>query len=143
MMSRLRILTGCLAVALALALAAPAPQRAMAAGLPSSFDIRSFNDLTSVCGMPSEHPLGAAAKSLCSGYLAGVLDFHMLDTAGTRRNYRLVCLPQPVPSRAAVIDEMLGWAHDHPKSLGEPAPNGVLRFFASAYPCGKHRVGAG
>lgn len=112
---------------------APAASAPTTGGNP--LDIRSLRDLATACTMRNDNPYYVAATSLCAGYEAAVLDFHLLDTMGPRHNKRKVCLPTPTPSRRQTTVGLVSWVQSNPQYLDEPAASGVLRYFISSYPC--------
>lgn len=113
----------------------PAAAAPVATGNP--LEIRSLRDLATACSMRNDNPYYVAATSLCAGYEAAVLDFHLLDTMGPRHNKRKVCLPNPAPSRRQTTAGLVSWVQSNPQYLDEPAASGVLRYFINNYPCNR------
>ncbi len=101
------------------------------------FDIHTLRDLAASCTLRNDNPYYVAGTSLCAGYEAAVLDFHLLDTMGSRHNKRKVCLPTPAPSRRQSVIGLVSWLQSNPQYLDEPAASGVLRYFINTYPCNR------
>jgi hypothetical protein len=112
---------------------APAASSAVPGGNP--FDIHTLRDLASACTVRNDSPYYIAATSMCAGYAAAVIDFHLLDTMGPRHNKRKVCLPTPEPTRRAAVAGLVSWVQSNPQYLDEPAASAVLRYFINTYPC--------
>ncbi|WP_288048994.1 Rap1a/Tai family immunity protein [Acidiphilium sp.] len=101
----------------------------------SPLDIHNLRDLALACTLRNDNPYYVAGTSLCAGYEAAVLDFHLLDTMGSRHNKRKVCLPNPAPTRRQSVAGLVSWVQSNPQYLDEPAASGVLRYFINTYPC--------
>ena len=100
-------------------------------------DIHNLRDLALACTLRNDNPYYVAGTSLCAGYEAAVLDFHLLDTMGPRHNKRKVCLPNPAPTRRQSVAGLVSWVQSNPQYLDEPAASGVLRYFINTYPCNR------
>ncbi len=113
------------------------PVVAQPAASANSLDIHTLRDLFATCTLRNDNPYYVAATSLCAGYEAAVLDFHLLDTLGARHNKRKVCLPTPAPTRRQSVVGLVSWMQSNPQYLDEPAASGVLRYFINTYPCNR------
>lgn len=116
-----------------------AAQNAAPSQGPSGYQLRTVQNLVDLCGTSSDSPDYTASVAMCAGYAAGVLDLHLEQSAyrqsAHRPNARQVCLPEPRPTRAAAIQAFLAWARANPQYMDEPAPEGVMRFVTTQYPC--------
>lgn len=133
-------LLGC-STLLAIGLLAPlarAQAPSAPAAPPPAYNIRTLGDLAQLCATPESDPNYTSRVSLCVGYGSGVLDYHLIDTAGKNHRGRRVCIPDNAPTRGEVLKQFVSWAQSHPQYADEPAPNGVMRFFITTFPCGKH-----
>lgn len=101
----------------------------------SPLDIHNLRDLALACTLRNDNPYYVAGTSLCAGYEAAVLDFHLLDTMGPRHDKRKICLPNPAPTRRQSVAGLVSWVQSNPQYLDEPAASGVLRYFINTYPC--------
>lgn len=99
------------------------------------FDVRTLRDLATACTMRNDNPYYVSATSLCAGYIAAVIDFHLLDTMGPRHSKRKVCLPTPAPTRRESVVGLVSWVQSNPQYADEPAASAVLRYFINTYPC--------
>ena len=118
-------------------LAASGVQPAASAPMPvaNPLDIHTLRDLAGACSLRNDNPYYIAATSMCAGYTAAVIDFHLLDTMGPRHDKRKVCLPSPVPTRREAVAGLVAWVQSNPQYLDEPAASAVLRYFINVYPC--------
>jgi hypothetical protein len=140
------LLVSCLAV-VAFSAGASAQQTPAAAPQPSlqaknpAYNINTFGDLVQLCGTDRNDPTYVAKVSLCAGYISGVLDYHLADTAWSsgRRNRR-VCLPADPPTRLEALQSLVAWNQSNEKYDNEPAVDGVMRYYISTYPCGHVRT---
>ena len=122
--------------------AQPAPgagQPASQPGLQSrnpAYNISSFRDLVQLCSSDRNDPNYPGRIGLCAGYLSGILDYHLADTAWTGgRRYRRVCLSGATPTRMEVAQSLVNWDQTNHQADDAPAVEGVMRFFMASYPC--------
>jgi hypothetical protein len=119
------------AVGAALVFAAPAW-----AVTEDAFQLRTGADLVALCSTPPEDRLHAAAVHMCHGYGAGVFQAVMALTSHEKLP-RVICPPNPRPSRNEAVARFLEWAKAHPQHHSEPAVEFVGRFLTAEYPCPK------
>ena len=112
-----------------------APQETLQARNPA-YNISSFRDLVQLCSTARDDQNYIPKVSLCAGYISGVLDYHLVDTAwGGGRVNRRVCLPASAPDRLSVLQSLVSWDQTNQKYDDEPAAQGVMRFYMANYPC--------
>jgi hypothetical protein len=113
----------------------PTPPPTLQAKNPA-YDIRTFSDLVHLCSTDRSDPSYPGAVGLCSGYISGVLDYHLVDTgwSGGRRSRR-VCLPAEPVTRMETLQSLVSWDRSNQKYNDDPAAEGVMRYFMATYPC--------
>ncbi|MBV8095767.1 MAG: hypothetical protein JOY71_30330 [Acetobacteraceae bacterium] len=108
---------------------------------PASYHIRTLQDVVNLCSTPSSDPSYAGAIGLCAGYLSGVIDYHLADTARATGRTRRVCLPKTATTREQAVNGFVSWARLNSQYMAEPAVQGVMRYFINTYPCPAERSG--
>lgn len=107
---------------------------AAAAADSSNFQLRNADDLVVACSVPANHPLHANATGFCHGLLVGAFTYYSSTVAAEDR---FVCAPNPVPTRAKVMNDFVAWAKARPQVLKDPAVDTLFRYLAETYPCRK------
>lgn len=100
------------------------------------FKVRTAQDLVSLCGTGSADPDQIAAVNFCQGYTVGAYAYYVAQTAG-QPGAQYVCVKEPYPSRASVLQEFVVWARGKPDVLKEPAVDGLFRFLEGRFPCAR------
>jgi len=121
----------CLLLACALAWS---PARASAALTEEDFYIKNAQDLVDLCSAPESDPLNDEAIHFCHGFLAGAWQYHQ-EQANGPKGVRLVCPPNPPPTRNEVVAGFLTWAGAHPQHMTEPAVDALFRYLVERAPC--------
>jgi hypothetical protein len=98
----------------------------------STYQLRNGSDLVSICSIETSDANYANSMGFCHGVLTGA--FRYYESTVTSAN-RFVCAPQPVPTRAKVMNDFVVWARAHPAVLKEPPLDALFRYLAEAYPC--------
>ena len=130
-----RTLTSALgAIALA-ALASGAAHAAPAKVGTDAFKIRSTQDLVDLCS-PSDpsDPLYDDAINFCHGFVHGAWQYHQAEANGPEGR-RIVCPPDPPPTRSEAIAMFLDWTRTHSQYMSEPAVETMFRFLTEKWPC--------
>jgi hypothetical protein len=100
----------------------------------SNFRLRDTNDLVVACSVPAEHTLYANATGFCHGVLVGAYSYY---NATVPAEGRFVCPPNPVPTRAKVMNDFVAWAKARPQVMKDPPLDALFRYLEEAYPCRK------
>jgi hypothetical protein len=111
-----------------------APLLAGAAATEDDFYIKSAQDLVDVCSTPEDSPLNDAADHFCHGFLVGAWQYHQAQANGPK-GVRLVCPPDPPPTRDQAIAGFLTWSSANTQYLSEPAVESLFRYLITTYPC--------
>ena len=98
------------------------------------FRIRSAQDLVDLCAVATSDPLYASAIHFCHGFVSGAWQYHNSEANGPK-GQRLVCPPEPPPTRDEAIAMFVAWSATHADKLGEPAVDTLFRFLIEKYPC--------
>jgi len=101
-----------------------------------NFQLRTGADLVALCSAPADDPLRTAAIHMCHGFCAGVYQTIMALTM-REKVPRLVCPPDPPPSRAEAIAQFVVWAKSDTEHQSERPADFVGRYLVTKYPCPK------
>ncbi len=98
------------------------------------FKVHTTENLINLCTAASDDPLFAQAVNFCHGFLVGSYRYHEAIARGPKGR-RLVCPPDPKPSRNEAIDKFVDWAKAHPEYMNEPPVETEFRFLMEQWPC--------
>jgi hypothetical protein len=98
------------------------------------FLMQTTQDLVDVCSVKPGDPNHEGALGFCYGFEAGAFQYYSALAAGSPEE-AFVCLPEPPPSRADVMQWFLAWARDNPRYLNERPVDGFFRFLEATWPC--------
>lgn len=119
----------CLLFAMALLI----PAVASAAG-EKDFIVDSTDDIIALCSVDPADPDYLASIHFCHGYLVGAFAYYNALAAGPE-GVRLVCFPDPAPSRNQAIAMYVEWAKAHPQYMQEEPVETLFRFLTEKWPC--------
>ena len=102
---------------------------------PEDFTVKTTQDLVDLCTVSSDDPKAEAAIHFCHGYLVGAFHYHLAESAGPEGAERLVCLPNPPPSRNDAIEMFIKWVKARPQYMGEVPVETEFRFLIEKWPC--------
>jgi len=119
----------------ALGLAASWTGPARAAMDTERFKIRSAQDLVDLCAANDpQDSLYDDAINFCHGFVSGAYQYYLAEENGPK-GVRLVCPPDPPPTRTDAIAMFVDWAHGHAQYMNEPAVDTLFRFLTEKWPC--------
>ena len=98
------------------------------------FEARTTENLMNLCTASPDEPLYHQAINFCHGYLVGAFHYHEATSMGPG-GLKLVCTPEPRPSRNVTIDKLIEWAKSHPQYWSEPPVETEFRFLMEHWPC--------
>jgi hypothetical protein len=98
------------------------------------FEVQTTQNLINLCTTPVDDPLHNHAINFCHGYLVGAYRYYEAAGSGPA-GLKLVCLPDPPPSRNNMIDMFIEWAKTHPQYLKENPVETEFRFLMEKWPC--------
>ena len=122
---------GLICVLLATILATPGMARAVTA---EDFQVRTTKELVDLCTVSPNDPLVKESIHFCHGYLVGAYNYYLAQASGPDSE-RLVCLPDPSPTRHQAISMFIEWVKAHPQYLNERPVETQFRFLVEKWPC--------
>jgi len=102
-----------------------------AAATPEDFVVKTTSDYVGLCETPAGQPDYAAAIDFCQGFANGAY----MSVAIRPPKERVVCFPDPSPSRDEVLSAFAAWTRANPDSLSALPAVSIVRFLGQAYPC--------
>jgi hypothetical protein len=98
------------------------------------FEVQTTENLINLCTASPDDPLYHQAINFCHGYLVGA--FHYYEAAGSGpAGLKLVCLPDPPPSRNDSFTMFVEWVKAHPQYWKEKPVETEFRFLMQKWPC--------
>jgi hypothetical protein len=98
------------------------------------FEVQTTENIINLCTAAPEDPLYHQAINFCHGYLVGAYHYHEAASSGPKGN-RLVCPPDPPPSRNDTFFMFVEWVKAHPQHWGELPVETEFRFLMEKWPC--------
>ena len=100
----------------------------------SDFKADTTEQIVNLCTAKVKDPLYHQAVNFCHGYLVGAFDYYEAAHSGPKA-FKLVCLPDPPPSRNEAIEMFIEWARAHPQHMKDSPVETEFRFLMDTYPC--------
>jgi hypothetical protein len=100
------------------------------------FEAKTTQELLNLCTAAPGDPLYQQAVNFCSGYLVGAYKYYEAAHSGPNAP-KLVCLPNPPPSRSNALDMFIEWVKAHPQYWKDPPVETEFRFLIEKWPCNK------
>ena len=98
------------------------------------FEAQTTEQLLNLCtAMPSDS-LYQQAVNFCHGYLVGAYKYYEAAHSGPNAP-KLVCMPNPPPSRSNSIAMFIEWAKARPQHWSEAPVETEFRFLTEKWPC--------
>jgi len=98
------------------------------------FEAKTTKSIINLCTVSPDDPLYQQAINFCHGYLVGAYHYYEASTSG-KKALKMVCQPDPQPSRNESIDMFIDWAKARPQHWGDPAVETEFRFLMDKWPC--------
>ncbi len=98
------------------------------------FEAETTEHIVNLCTAAPDDPLYHQAVNFCHGYLVGAYDYYEAAHSGPKA-IKLVCLPDPPPSRNETIQRFIEWARAHPQYMQDNPVETEFRFLMETYPC--------
>jgi hypothetical protein len=98
------------------------------------FEVKTTRNLINLCTVSPTDPLVKEAIHSCYGFLVGAYAFYEAWT-GRGKGERLVCVPDPPPSRDVAVGMFVEWAKAHPQYMEERPVDTEFRFLMEKWPC--------
>ena len=100
----------------------------------NDFEANTTEQMLRLCTADPSDPLHAQAVNFCHGYLVGAYNYYRALHSGPEA-MRLVCMPDPAPSRNEAIGMFIDWAKARPQFWKEPPVESEFRFLTEKWPC--------
>jgi hypothetical protein len=98
------------------------------------FEVQSTQNLINLCTAVPEDPLYHQAVNFCHGFLVGAYRYYEAAGSGPA-GLKLVCLPDPPPSRNDSFAMFVEWVKAHPQYRKEKPVETEFRFLMEKWPC--------
>ena len=100
------------------------------------FEVQTTEKLITLCTVSLDDPLYHQAINFCHGYLVGAYQYYEVTESGPG-GLKMVCFPDPAPSRNEAIAMFVEWAKAHPQYWGERPVETEFRFLMESWPCNR------
>ena len=98
------------------------------------FEVQTTENIINLCTASPDDPLYHQAVNFCHGFLVGAYRYYEAAGSGPA-GLKLVCLPDPHPSRNDAFAMFVEWVKAHPQYLKEKAVETEFRFLMEKWPC--------
>lgn len=98
------------------------------------FQVHTTQQLLNLCSATPDDPFFNHAMNFCHGYMQGAYDYYEAAHGG-EGGPKLVCFPDPPPSRNTAINLFVEWVKARPQYLGEAPVDTEFRFLTEKWPC--------
>ena len=115
------------------------PGLAGAAVTDDDFVLATAQNLLNLCSVSASDPRAKEAIQMCEGFMVGAYHFYLATNTGKgdRGDMRLVCMPNPTPTRDQVVAMFVEWAKVNPQYMKEAPVDSEFRFLGEKWPCKK------
>jgi Rap1a immunity proteins len=114
------------------------PGLAIAAVTDEDFVLGTTQNLVNLCSVSASDPRAKEAIQMCEGYMLGAYHFYLATNAGqAKESMRLVCMPNPTPSRDEAVAMFVEWAKANPQYMKDASVETEFRFLSAKWPCKK------
>jgi Rap1a immunity proteins len=112
------------------------PALAGAAVTDEDFVLATTQNLVNLCSVSASDPRAKEAIQMCEGYMLGAYQYYLATNSG-KNDMRLVCMPNPTPSRNEVAAMFVEWAKANTQYMKEAPVDSEFRFMSAKWPCKK------
>ena len=112
------------------------PGLAGAAVTDEDFVLATTQNLVNLCSVSASDPRAKEAIQMCEGYMVGAYHYYLATNSG-KNDMRLVCMPNPPPSRNDAVAMFVAWARANPQYMKEAPVDSDFRFLSAKWPCKK------
>jgi Rap1a immunity proteins len=112
------------------------PGLAGAAVTDEDFVLATTQNLVNLCSVSASDPRAKEAIQMCEGYMLGAYHYYLATNSG-KNDMRLVCMPNPPPSRNDAVAMFVAWAKANPQYMKEAPVDSEFRFLGEKWPCKK------
>jgi len=100
----------------------------------NDFTADTTEQIVDLCTANPDDPLYQQAVNFCHGYLVGAYKYYEAAHSGPKA-LKMVCLPDPQPTRDEAIQMFMEWAKAHPQYMKESPVEAEFRFLMEKWPC--------
>ena len=100
------------------------------------FVLATTQNLVNLCAVSADDPRAKEAIQMCEGYMVGAYHYYLATNSG-KNDMRLVCMPNPPPSRNDAVAMFVAWAKANPQYMKEAPVDSEFRFLGEKWPCKK------
>jgi hypothetical protein len=100
------------------------------------FEAQTTEQLLNLCTATPSDSLYQQAVNFCHGYLVGAYKYYEAVHSGPNAP-KLVCLPNPPPSRSNSIAMFIEWVKARPQYWKESPVETEFRFLIETWPCNR------
>jgi hypothetical protein len=100
----------------------------------NDFKADTTEQVVSLCTADPGEPLYQQAVNFCHGYLVGAYKYYEAAHSGPKA-LKMVCLPDPQPTRDEAIQMFMEWAQAHRQYMNESPVETEFRFLMEKWPC--------
>ena len=100
------------------------------------FVLATTQNLVNLCSVSASDPRAKEAIQMCEGYMLGAYQYYLATNSG-KNDMRLVCMPNPTPSRNEVAAMFVEWAKANTQYMKEAPVDSEFRFMSAKWPCKK------
>jgi hypothetical protein len=87
-----------------------------------------------LCTVSPDDPYFREAIGFCHGFLVGAYDYYEAAHTGAG-GPKLVCFPEPPPSRNDAVNMFVEWVQAHPQYWQKKPVDTEFRFLTEKWPC--------
>jgi len=98
------------------------------------FKMQTTQNLLNLATAAPDDPMYTQAINFCHGYLVGAFHYYVAANSGPE-GVKLVCFPDPPPSRNEAIRIFIDWLKVHPQYMQEKPVETEFRFLMETWPC--------
>lgn len=98
------------------------------------FEVKTTQNIINLCTASPDDPLYTQAVNFCHGFLVGAYHYYAAQASGPE-GLKMVCPPEPPPSRNEAIAMFIEWVKAHPEYGDEPPVETEFRFLIETWPC--------
>jgi len=98
------------------------------------FEVQTTENIINLCTASPDDPLYQQAINFCHGFLVGAYRYYEAAGSGPA-GLKLVCMPDPPPSRNDTFAMFVEWVKAHPQYLKEKAVETEFRFLMEKWLC--------
>jgi hypothetical protein len=102
----------------------------------ADFEVKTTRNLLALCTVSTEDARYKEALHFCHGYLVGAFHYYLASVSGPNAK-RLVCPPDPPPTRNSAIAAFIAWAQARPQYMNEAPVETEFRYLTETYPCSR------